>query len=323
MPPTPPPHRSPLTEPRSWNFKRFFIRGLAIVLPTALTITLLLFVYNFVDQRIGSPINAGLREVVLRFTSFPPVEDEHFVEAYDRLAPRRRALIDDDVSRFAEARSLTPAQLPAATLQAERMRLMLEDPDAFLVARRIAFRDRWEQTRLLGWPVLDLIGLVLAVMLVYIIGALLTRSIGRRLFRWGENQIARVPLIGRVYPAFKQVTDFFFGDDDDENRLKFNRVVAVEYPRKGIWSVGLVTGNTMRLIQDRAGAPCLTVFIPSSPTPFTGYVITVPKGDTIDLPVTIEDALKFAVSGGVVVPPSQTIEPAAAAVPPIDPPAQA
>ena len=86
----PPPHpsshtRSPLTQPRSWNFRRFFLRGLAIVLPTALTITLVLFAYNFVDQRIGGPINAGLREIVLRATSFPVAEEEDFAEAYDQL----------------------------------------------------------------------------------------------------------------------------------------------------------------------------------------------------------------------------------------------
>jgi len=84
-------------------------------------------------------------------------------------------------------------------------------------------------------------------------------------------------------------------------------VVAVQYPRKGLWSVGMVTGDTMSRIQEAAGEPCLTVFIASSPTPFTGYVITVPKGDTVDLPITVEDALKFAVSGGVVIPANQAI----------------
>jgi uncharacterized membrane protein len=104
----------------------------------------------------------------------------------------------------------------------------------------------------------------------------------------------------------KQVTDFIFAGNDDD-KLKFNRVVAVEYPRKGLWSVGLVTGDTMQLIQDRAGQSCVTVFVPSSPTPFTGYVITVPKQDTIDLGITIEEALRFAISGGVIVPDSQRI----------------
>ena len=152
---------------------------------------------------------------------------------------------------------------------------------------------------------LDLIGLVVAVLLIYIVGATLGSIIGRRLYARGEQLISKVPLIKQVYPSVKQVTEFLVGPSDEAEKMRFSRVVAVEYPRKGLWSVGLVTGSTMRMIQERAGTPSLTVFIPSSPTPFTGYVITVPKEDTIDLPVTIEEALRFSVSAGVIVPPSQ------------------
>jgi uncharacterized membrane protein len=77
----------------------------------------------------------------------------------------------------------------------------------------------------------------------------------------------------------------------------------------------------MQFIERAAGQPCLTVFVPSSPTPFTGYVITVPKADTIDLPISVEEALKFAVSGGVVIPHGQVIDRSAPPLPP--PPAGA
>ena len=115
----------------------------------------------------------------------------------------------------------------------------------------------------------------------------------------------RVPVFRAVYPYVKQVTDFLVGSG--EPKTHFSDVVAVEYPRKGLWSVGLVTGDTMATIQDQADQSCITVFVPSSPTPFTGYVITVPKDDTIDLPITIDQALRFTVSGGVIIPPSQVI----------------
>ena len=306
--PTPPlPAPPPAARAQTFNFRRFFVRGLAIVLPTVLTITLIQVAYTFVEERIGEPINAGLREVVLRFTDWPPVTAEDFAEAYESMTVRRRNVIDQAVEAQAERAGRSVRELPAILRQTFRTEAMRSNNAAVLEARRIAFRDWWNNTTLLGWPILNLIGLFLAIGLIYIIGALLTRSIGKRLFRWGEYQIGRVPLIGRVYPAFKQVTDFFFGDDDGEDRLKFNRVVGVEYPRKGILSVGLVTGNTMQVLQDFAGEPCLTIFIPSSPTPFTGYVITVPVSETVELPITIEDALKFAVSGGVVVPPAQMI----------------
>ena len=81
-----------------------------------------------------------------------------------------------------------------------------------------------------------------------------------------------------------------------------SRVVAVEYPRKGIWSIGFVTGSGIKKIVDNERKEFLTILIPTSPTPFTGFIIMVPKKHTIDLDMTIEQALRFAVSGGVITP---------------------
>jgi len=104
----------------------------------------------------------------------------------------------------------------------------------------------------------------------------------------------------QVYPYIKQITDFLF--TEQEKKDLFSRVVAVEYPRKGIWSMGLVTGSGLKKIVDNAEKEFVTILIPTSPTPFTGFVIMVPKEDTIDLDITIEQALRFAVSGGVIAP---------------------
>lgn len=172
-----------------------------------------------------------------------------------------------------------------------------------LEARRSVLKQKWDRY---NFP-LDLIGLFVAILVIYFVGALVRGSIGRRLHREGEEFLQKVPLVKKVYPSVKQITDFFLSDDQ-KKKMNFNRVVAVEYPRKGLWSIGLVTGDTMKDIQVNAGANCVTVFVPSSPTPFTGYVITVPRQDTIDLPITIEEALRFSISGGVVVPDNQRIE---------------
>jgi uncharacterized membrane protein len=82
----------------------------------------------------------------------------------------------------------------------------------------------------------------------------------------------------------------------------FSRVVAVEYPRKGIWSLGFVTGSGFEKVASVVRREFLTVFVATSPTPFTGFVITVPKKLTIDLDMTIEEAFRFIVSGGVIAP---------------------
>jgi len=265
------------------NFQRFFLRGLAFLLPTILTIWILVAVYQFVNQAIAEPINAGVREVILTVTSFPIIFPDQLEEYQDSLSPDERA----------------------------RWRAEGGNADWLKLGARRAELKRWWKSGAVGeWAVLDLIGLVVAIVLIYIVGAVFGSFVGRQLYRRGEETLRRLPLFRQVYPHVKQVTDFLFGGTE-EKKKNFSKVVAVEYPRKGLWSVGLVTGDTMQSIQSEARDKCLTVFIPSSPTPFTGYVITVPAEDTIDLAVSIDDALRFTVSGGVIIPPSQLIEGAA------------
>ena len=263
--------------PRQSNFRQFFFRGLGILLPTVLTIWILVAVYGFVNERIADPINRGVRQFVLRATPGPSVSEAELREFERNLSPEQL--------RAWRAAGLSPAWV--------RMQ-----------ARRQALREWWNRASIGSWAVLDLIGLLLAIMLIYAVGLLLGGYLGRRLYRRGEELLKRLPLFKQVYPYVKQVTDFFVGDED---KMQFNQVVAVEYPRKGIWSVALVTGGTMHTIEGRATQPCYTLFVPSSPTPFTGYVITVPVADTIDLPISIDDALRFTVSGGVIVPPHELI----------------
>lgn len=272
------------TSPRS-NFRKFFLRGLAIVLPSVLTIWLLFVAYNFVQEKIAEPINRGVRWLVLTSTPWPPAPIEVAVLADPVNVQQRRHW-------SAELEAEGRAGWEAAGFKAEWLQRYY---------RKARLRAWWKKYAL-G---MDLIGLAIAVALIYSAGASLGSIIGRRLYHRGEELLGRVPLIRQVYPSVKQVTDFLVGDGKE--KLKFSRVVAVEYPRKGLWSVGLVTGDTMRDIAARAPEPCVTVFVPSSPTPFTGYVITIPRSETIDLPITIEQALRFTISGGVIIPPGQQV----------------
>lgn len=290
----------------SSDFRTFFLRGLAIVLPTVLTIWLLTIAYGFVNQNFAGPINKGVREGIIRFSSWPDPVDADYLDTFSTLPESRKDAWTQERTKRQKLVGIAPQIWPESIERTERLDWMQNQPDLVLRARRHALTNKWNSVTLGNWAVFNLIGIVLAVILIYIAGLLVTSFIGRRFYRLGENLIARVPLIRNVYPAVKQVTDFLFGGSA-EDKLEFNRVVAVQYPRQGLWSVGMVTGDTMSRIQEAAGEPCLTVFIASSPTPFTGYVITVPKSDTVDLPITVEDALKFAVSGGVVIPANQVI----------------
>lgn len=290
------------------DFKTFFFRGLAIVLPTVLTIWLVVIAYTFVQEKIASPINAGVRESVIVFSDWPQPTDADFREVY---APDNGYMSQAQRDIWEQRRDLLEQERERPLTKAEEIQeslaWMKAESDIVRLARRHAFENWWDNIRIGNWRVLNLIGLVVAIVLVYFIGIILGSFIGRRLLHRGEALVDKVPLVRRVYPSVKQVTDFFVGDS--QQKMAFSQVVAVQYPRKGLWSVGLVTGDTMRAIQDDAGVDCMTVFIPSSPTPFTGYVITVPKKETINLPITIEDALKFAISGGVLVPPNQVLQP--------------
>ncbi|NLK42588.1 MAG: DUF502 domain-containing protein, partial [Planctomycetes bacterium] len=129
----------------------------------------------------------------------------------------------------------------------------------------------------------------------------LASVMGRTIWRFLENTLANIPLIRSVYPNIKQVTDFLLAKKD----LTFSKVVALEYPRKGTWSIGLVTGTGIKRVAAAAKDEFLTVFVPTSPTPFTGYVIMTPKSETIELDYTIEEALRFVISGGVITPVEQ------------------
>ena len=141
-------------------------------------------------------------------------------------------------------------------------------------------------------------GFVLAIVGVCFIGAFLASFAGKTIWHIAEKAFARIPLIKKVYPNIKQITDFVLA----KKEMSFNKVVAVQYPRKGIWSIALVTGAGLKKITDAMNQEFLTVFVPTSPTPFTGYVIVTPKAETIELDMTVEEALRFTVSAGVISP---------------------
>lgn len=256
------------------DFKRFFFRGLGVLLPTVLTLWLLVYAYRFLDSTIAAPINAGIRVVINQVTPYwTPFRD---------LFDPPPALVQEEIAAIRRAGKTPPSE--------QSMRSTLRQ-------RRI---DQWWYDR---WY-LNLVGLVTAIIGVYVAGRLLGGFLGRRIYLRIEQFLVSVPVFKQVYPYVKQIVDFLVAEDKP---IKFNRVVAVEYPRKGIWSIGLVTGDPMSHIRAYAG-DAMTIFIPSSPTPFTGYTITAPRSEVRDLPLTIDQALRFIVSGGVLTPDAPTAE---------------
>ena len=252
------------------NFRLFFIRGLATLLPTVLTIVLLFKCYEFIQENISFYINEGaIRLSVLVLNSYPQLD-------YPQISL-------EEEQQYREKNNISP--------------------ETKLTGQQLKSLKSWKLRQAWHHGYSSLIGFLLAILLVYFVGRVLASYIGRKLWALFELGIHKLPLIKQVYPHIKQVTDFLFGG----NKISFSRVVSVEYPRKDIWSIGLVTGAGFKELAQKTEQTMITVFIPSSPTPFTGYVITVKDTDVIDLPITIDEALRFAVSGGVIVPERQAL----------------
>jgi uncharacterized membrane protein len=154
-----------------------------------------------------------------------------------------------------------------------------------------------------GWG--SVAGFLIAVVVVCIVGIVLTSVVGKALWRMVEKFIMNTPFLRQVYPYIKQITDFLLKGQEQQKTLR--SVVAVEYPRKGIWSVGYVTGSGIRKIVEGKDKEFVTILIPTAPTPLSGFVIMVPKEDTIDLDMSIEEALRFIISAGVITPQSNKV----------------
>ena len=153
------------------------------------------------------------------------------------------------------------------------------------------------------------LGVLLALVLIYLVGLLVGNFIGRFFYRTAEKLVLRVPVVRALYPAIKQVTDLLVGNRD-AGQFQGSRVVAVRPHADDIWSLALVTGPGLVPLSRATGQEMVTVFMPSSPTAFSGYVILVPRKNVVELPMTVEEAMRLLVSGGVLMPKPAGPEPA-------------
>ena len=149
---------------------------------------------------------------------------------------------------------------------------------------------------LLGFRIPGL-GLVLTAIIVLVTGVVVTNLFGMQLFTIGERILQRIPLVRSIYAAVKQVTESMFSSGKS-----FRKVVLVEYPRQGMWSLAFQTGSGAEEIRSKTGRDITNVFIPTTPNPTSGFFLMVPQEDVIELDMSVDDGLKLLLSVGVVVP---------------------
>lgn len=337
-PPSPPNQRP--------TASRFVLRGLAIVLPPILTIVILIWMVGVINDYIIAPTSYVVRFTIAQFVDESRPTDE--LVGWDRLPPlefwgrnyRVTSDLKDKLSQRwqKQGRSVPPPEesngtespVPVAWLEeaivANHSRPQVYIPlgeravpyrDYAVVAGRVHAEDMPTTATGVYMELVTLryfkslfhlsaAAVVVVVILLYFIGGLVTARIGAWfVHKFDSNVMARLPLVSNVYSSVKQVTDFFF----TERTVEYNRVVAVEYPRRGMWSIGFVTGDSMLEMTAAAGEPLVAVMMPTSPMPFTGFTVSVPRSEVVDLNITLDQAFQFCLSCGVLVPDQQKVTP--------------
>jgi uncharacterized membrane protein len=173
------------------------------------------------------------------------------------------------------------------------MRNPLSATDYYEAYVRLRYMSRW-----LTIPLL----LLILLSVLYFVGRFLAAGVGRFFITGFERLLNKLPIVRNLYSSVKQVTDFVL----TEREIEFTRVIALEYPRVGLWSLGFVTGDSIPSLKSALNEEMVSVFVPTSPMPMTGFTINARKRDTIDLDLTIDQAVQFIVSCGVVCPPPTT-----------------
>lgn len=173
------------------------------------------------------------------------------------------------------------------------LNLLIGTLDQSLLVLPSTYRpDHW-----LGFHIPGL-GVILTLLVVFTTGVLATNILGQRLLIFWEAMLSRIPVVKSIYSSVKQVSDTLFSS----NGQAFRKAVLVEYPRKGMWTIAFVTGKPGGDVANHLPGDYLSVYVPTTPNPTSGFFLMVAKSETIELDMSVDMALKYVISMGVVNP---------------------
>ena len=167
----------------------------------------------------------------------------------------------------------------------------------------------WQPDRLLGFHIPGF-GVLLTLAIVLLMGAITSNFLGKKLVVWGNALLSRIPIVRSIYSSVKQVSDTLFS----ENGNAFRKALLVQWPREGAWTIGFLTGLPGGDVVNHLAGDYVSVYIPTTPNPTGGYFIMLKKSDCIELKMSVDEALTYVISMGVVVPASRAGRPAVAPV---------
>ncbi len=155
----------------------------------------------------------------------------------------------------------------------------------------------WHPDKLLGFHIPGF-GVVLMLGIVLLMGAIASNFFGKRLVQWGNALLSRIPIVRSIYSSVKQVSDTLFS----ENGNAFRKALLVQWPREGVWTIGFLTGLPGGDVVNHLPGEHLSVYVPTTPNPTGGYFVMLKKSDCIELQMSVDEALTYVISMGVVVP---------------------
>jgi len=148
------------------------------------------------------------------------------------------------------------------------------------------------------------LGVVLCAFILFATGVIGANVLGQRVVRFWEALLVRIPVVKSLYSSIKQVSDTLFSD----NGKAFRKALLVQYPREGIWTIAFLTGKPNSDLSQQLGGDYITVYVPTTPNPTSGFFLMLPSKDVIELDMSVDEALKYIISMGVVAPPSRAPE---------------
>lgn len=275
-------------------FRRAVFRGMGILLPPLLTVVIFVWIWTTIEDNVLGPVQSGVRNVIAWAIS--DVQEQLPDTEADGSTRYGLPIYLHDGKEYLQVAdgSYVPVEVAEVIRSVDRQ---LFPPTGEAVYRR------YVEIKYLRPSVVVPVFICGFILVMYLLGKFMAAGIGGFFYGLVEWFIFRLPLVRNVYSSVKQVTDFMLS----ERELEYTRVVAVEYPRKGAWSVGFVTGEGMLEIRAAVQEPVLSVMVPTSPMSVTGSTITVLRRETIDLNITVDQAFQFIMSCGVVVPPQQLV----------------
>jgi uncharacterized membrane protein len=157
--------------------------------------------------------------------------------------------------------------------------------------------EAWRPDRLIGVHIPGF-GVLLTLTILLVVGAVVSNFLGKKLVTWGDNLVSRIPVVRSIYSSVKQVSDTLFSPSGNA----FRTAVLVQWPRPDVWTIGFVTGTPGGDVTNYLVGDYLSVYVPTTPNPTGGYFVMLRKSDCVELKMSVDEALKYVISMGVVVP---------------------